>query len=63
LLASTASADDQAVLRRITWCLCERGEVLVKDELKAALVKDTRERAEAALARRRAFWNKQNDVA
>ena len=50
-LAAAACADDQAVLRRITWCLCNRGETLVREELKAALVKETDKRAQEALAR------------
>jgi hypothetical protein len=62
-LAAAACADDQAVLRRITWCLCDRGEVLVREELKAALVKETEKRAQQALERRRAFWTRQNEVA
>jgi hypothetical protein len=62
-VAAAASADDQAILRRISWCLCDRGEVLVKEELKAALMEETAQRAAAALARRRAFWSRQNAVA
>jgi hypothetical protein len=61
--AQACTADEKAILRRMTWCLCREGDVLVKQELKERLAIDTAARAAAAKERRRRFWQQQREVA
>jgi hypothetical protein len=61
--AARCSADEKAILRRMTWCLCAPGEVLVHEQLRERLAADTAARAAAARARRSAFWAQQRSVA
>jgi hypothetical protein len=57
------SADTQAILRRIAWLLVRPGQILVKEELKTTLQVQAATKAAEALARRRAHWRAQNEVA
>jgi hypothetical protein len=63
LRALGTTADTQAILRRIAWLLVRPGQILVKEELKTTLQVQTAAKAAEALARRRAHWSAQRDVA
>jgi hypothetical protein len=63
VMATRASADEQAILRRISWCLCRAGDVLVAEELKTVLRAENEVVAATARERRKAFWDAQRAAA
>jgi hypothetical protein len=63
VMAARASADEQAILRRISWCLCRVGDVLVAEELKTVLRAENEVVAATARERRKAFWEAQRAAA
>ncbi len=60
---ASLGADQQAATRRVAFAFCPDGEFLIREELRAALMQNTKATAEAARARRTAHWEAQDSIA
>jgi hypothetical protein len=63
VMAQRCNADEQAILRRISWCLCRAGDVLVAEELKTVLRAENEVVDATARERCKAFWDAQRAAA